>query len=149
MTERWTQWKPISNLTSKYCREFIVDSVDEFQVILSEYYNVERKIRVKFKHLVESYRSINESYIIKLIEDLDKKYGTKFYSEWAFFEVKNSDYLKGLSEKSYTISDTRNFRHFVILTFDEILDIISLNEPEIEFINEIELAQLNNYIKNS
>ncbi len=130
MNEQWRIWEPSQNLSQQYYIESVCDYIIDFRIVLIEE-NKKSKLLMTFKDTVGSYRSIDESYIVNVIENLTKQYGTKFYSRWTFFEIKNSDYLKDLSMKSSTISDYRNFRHFVILTSDIMLDIIALREPEI------------------
>lgn len=134
MTEKWEQWKPISGLANRYYIESISEGINGFQIILSEEDNPAKKALFTFENSVDSYRSTNESFVLKIIDDLDKRYGTDFYAHWSFFKILNSDYLKWLSEKSFGISDSLHFKHLVFFGLDSMLDVITCYEPKIELI---------------
>ena len=134
MQEQWIKWEPLQGLSEKYYIDCIVDSIEDFSVLLSDYNN-EKKIKIIFKNSVDAYRSTDESYRLKTINDLDKEHGLDFYVKWSFFKVLNSDYIKWLSQESFKISDYSSFTHFSIVAADSILDIVTNYEPRIEFIN--------------
>lgn len=137
MQEQWTRWEPIEGLSKKYFIDSITDNIDEgFKVVFSDSNDDEKKtIQMIFKDNVASYRNINESYVYKTIIMLKKTYGRDFYGDWTFFKVTNSNYLKMLSEESYTLSDGSNFIHFSFMLGDNMLDIIASYEPEVTFVN--------------
>src|SRR3989304_7328130 len=106
MQEEWTRWEPIEGLGKSYEIDSVSnDNKNGFVVLLSEYNDEKKRLRVAFENSVCSYRSTDETLRCKKIEQLNDKYGTYFYSKWAFFKVTNSEYLQWLSEQSCTISD--------------------------------------------
>jgi hypothetical protein len=135
MTEEWIQWKPIEKLSSKYYIDSVIDMIDSFKIILSNAKSEKEKIEIIFFEGVDAYTRVEESFRVKVIHELDKKYGTEFYGDWTFFKVNNSEYIKWLSDQSYEWSDTRQFTHFCLVTADAILDVIADYEPTVTLID--------------
>lgn len=132
MKEQWERWEPISGLANKYYIDSIIDEARGFKVILSESDDETKKILVLFEDSIDAYRNTDESFRLKIIHDLDQKYGTDFYGDWTFFKVTNSTYIQWLSEQSYGTSDYQSFVHFSFITADSILDVITNYEPKVE-----------------
>lgn len=133
MIEQWIQWIPINNLISKYYIDTIIDDLENFRIILSELNNRNNKIQVIFKNSVDAYRSTDESYRLKIIDELNKQYGKQFYVDWTFFKIEKSEYIKWLVNQSYdTISESSI--HFAFVAADSILDVVTTYEPEFKAI---------------
>lgn len=138
MQEKWYRWEPANNLSKNYYIKSITDSVeDKFKIILSDAENSNKKILISFAHGVDAYRCTNESFTFLTIDSLEKTYGTDFYSNWAFFKVEDSEYLKWISKQSYGVYDGSKFpfTHFCILGVDAVVDIINTYEPTITFLD--------------
>jgi hypothetical protein len=67
-----------------------------------------------------------------MLNYIDEKYGTEFYSQWTLFKVTNSEYLEWISNQSFDIAESENLTHFAIVVVDSIIDIIAAYEPKIE-----------------
>lgn len=139
MQEQWIKWEPISHLAANYYVESISESLDGFFLILFNSENRQDKVMVKFTRSVDSFRRTTETFTYLTIDSLDDRYGANFYVNWAFFKIKNSQYLKWMNEQSYGISEERNFMHFCFLAVDSIVDVIANYEPEVIHIqNKVE-----------
>lgn len=134
MAEKWTQWKPIEGLASKYYVKSISDEIEGFKIILVPLKPNQSSIEILFKDGVDSYLRIDESFRQKLIHELDEEYGLDFYKHWTLFKVTNSRYLSWLSDQSYEWSNVYDFRHFSFLASDSTIDIVANYEPEVRFI---------------
>jgi hypothetical protein len=134
MKEIWEKWEPIENLAAKYYIDAVLDTIEDFKIILSQEDKRNNKIHIIFENSVDAYRSTDESFRLHLIETLDKRYGSDFYGDWTFFKVKNSLYIQWLSEQSYGISEDLNFIHFSFVAADSILDVVTNYEPKVLFI---------------
>ena len=132
MTEQWTKWEPAPALIKKYWIDAVLDTADDFSILLSDANNA-NKIQVIFENSVDAYRNADETYRYKLICDLNEKYGGDFYGSWTLFKVLNSEYLKWISEQSCTISDNRSLQHFSFIAADSVLDVVAPYEPMIKF----------------
>jgi hypothetical protein len=133
--EEWIQWKPIKELSSKYYIKSLVDQIENFKVILTPLNSEKGSVELVFKYGVEAYTKVEESFRVKLIHDLDKKYGINFYGNWTFFKINNSKYISWLSEQSYQWSDTHSFIHLCLVTSNAVVDIITTYEPKVEIID--------------
>lgn len=138
MNEQWKKWEPISGLVNKYNVTFISEDMKKdgkFIIILEEYENEKKGVRITWDQGPWAFRITYESFCLKLIYDLNQKYGSNFYVNWTFFKVENSEYSKWLSEQSYQVTDSLKFQHFVIFTPEELIDIVNWSEPKLEFID--------------
>ncbi|MBI9048823.1 MAG: hypothetical protein JEZ00_05375 [Anaerolineaceae bacterium] len=129
MDEQWSKWEPIQGLAPHYYIDSISDSYDAFLIGLTNAENENKKIEIKFRNSVEAYRSTYETYRHYLLEILDKTYGMEFFTKWSFFKVKNSDYIKWLSEQSCGIWDSKTITHFSIMGGESIVDVIANYDP--------------------
>jgi hypothetical protein len=135
MQEAWNRWEPVNNLAKKYSIESITESIaDKFKVILIDSDNKSKKVLIAFADGIDAHRSTNESYVLSTLTYLKSRYGSDFYTEWTFFKIENSNYLKWMSEQSYGITQDCHFTHFCILSSDSMLDIIAPYEPKITLI---------------
>jgi hypothetical protein len=134
MNEQWVKWEPIKGLSANYYVDSISDNMKGFKIVLSEAKNENKKIHIIFKDAVYAYRSTEEGFRLDMLYYLKAQYGAKFYSEWSFFKITDSAYLKWLSEQSYGITDRLNFTHFCIFTMNFVLDIIAAYEPIVKII---------------
>jgi len=62
MNKIWTQWKPIENLAPKYDVDSVVDTINSFNIVLSEMDNAKNRLEVHFDSGVNAYRLTDESY---------------------------------------------------------------------------------------
>ena len=129
MKEKWTRWEPIVNLSKNYYSESLIDTPDGFKLHLFD--ESGKKILVSFPNSVFAYRSTDDSFIYETLGFLEKNYETKFYSEWAFFEIENSEYLEWLKRQSGEMYEAYGLRHFCIFTINAMIDIANDSEPEI------------------
>ena len=136
MEEQWIQWKPLEQLSTKYYIDSVIDKVDSFKINLIDAKSEKEKIEILFSEGVEAYTRVEESFRVKIIHELGKKYGAEFYGDWTFFKVHHSEYIKWLSDQSYQWSDTHNFIHFCLITADAIMDIITTYEPTVNSVEE-------------
>ncbi len=136
MQEQWIRWEPVKGLSRKYYVESISDSIEGFKIILFDSSDRRKKVHVIFEDSVDSYRSIDESLKFRDTYELHQQYGSKFSTEWTFFKVINSSYVKWLSEQTYGTVEPEYLTHFVLLAVDSMVDIINPVEPKIEIVIE-------------
>ncbi len=137
MQEQWERWEPMKDLSKNYCVDSIFNFKKEFSMFL---YDSDKKngIKVIYENYIFSYRSTDESFRMKTINNLDEKYGTGFYVGWNFFKIKNSSYINDL-KKIFKIADS-SLIHFCFFDPDIAIDVIATYEPKIEILrNELEI----------
>lgn len=138
MLEKWVKWMPVEGLSPKYYIESLSSGICNGLIITmsaaSAANAAEKKVKVIFEESVHAYRCTDESFRQSTLYDINKVYGTPFYSEWTFFKVVNSGYLQWLSTQSFNIVDTEPLTHFSFLATDVVIDVIAAYEPKIELL---------------
>jgi hypothetical protein len=130
MVEKWSKWDSEKNLPDKMYLERLIDDKNGVSLELkSEYESV--TIMVSFEDSVVSYRNSDEGRRLRTIEFLDKEYGKDFYSKWSLFKVDNSLYVKWINQETYNMYADYNIEHYVFLTANDIVDILSTYAPNI------------------
>ena len=132
--ENWVKWEPISDLYEKYDLISFDYNINGLKITLLDEIKKESKIQLKFKNSIDSCRVTYENNREKIFFALKDKYGSSFYLKWTFFKVHNSEYLKWLSDESYTVTDYFNLTHFCIISSESIIDIIASYEPEVKYV---------------
>ncbi|MFC4075493.1 hypothetical protein [Salinithrix halophila] len=132
MKEIWERWMPTNDLSPKYYVDSLTDSIDGLKIYLSDSRDEKKKAEVIFDCSVHAYRSTDEGFMLKTINNLDKQHGTHFYSGWTFFKVKNSDYMQWLVNSSFEIALSEELIHFSFLAVDSVVDVIAAYEPKIK-----------------
>jgi hypothetical protein len=133
MVEKWSKWDSEKNLPDKMYLERLIDDKSGVSIELkSEDESV--TIMVNFEDSVVSYRNSDEGRRLRTIEFLDKEYGKDFYSKWSLFKVDNSSYVKWINQETYDMYADYNIEHYVFLTANDIVDILSTYAPNISFV---------------
>lgn len=132
MDELWERWEPTTEISKKYYVDSIIDNIQGLRIILSDAKNEDSKIVIVFDNSVHAYRSTDESYRQKILNYIDEKYGTEFYSEWTLFKVNKSEYFEWICNQSFGITESEELSQFSIIAVDSIIDIIASYEPKIE-----------------
>lgn len=134
MKEKWTKLEVNENLSKKYYLDLILNSAkDDFQLSLIDSDN--KKILITFASFVVSFRYTYDSFVYDTLDFLEKNYGSEFYTNWCFFKVEDSEYLKWIKKQSAGTFEIYELQHFCILGIDHMIDIITKSEPTISFIN--------------
>jgi hypothetical protein len=129
--EEWTRWEPVKDISERYYIDFFGMVGDEWDFVIKlSNSDKTKQIEIRFEGVVTSYRYTNESYCFGIFGDLSKKHGDDFYSNWSFFKINKSNYVKWIIDESYD----SGFIHFCIVGGDEMLDVIATYEPEIKII---------------
>lgn len=131
MQEEWIRWEFAQDIEGKYDIETLISNIDGLFLKLRSPDNP-RKIELVFTPYADAYRDTNESFIFILPGELEQKYGRKFFANWTFFKVANSEYLSWLSNRSQGYSEEFDFVHYCLLGDDSVIDIISRYEPHIK-----------------
>ncbi len=135
-------WKPIDGIGGKYYIKSVCRDYDGLKVVLVKYdTNNTQGVVVNFKNGFESYRESTDLLSMNSLQGFIHPYegfigseDEKSQTPWAFFIVKNSEYLRWASYQSYSVSDTMNMTHYAIWTEDYTLDVLSVCEPTVEII---------------
>ncbi len=130
MAEKWIQWKPLNSLEELYTVNSIKLINIEIIVTLTPV-NKNNNAKIAFSAAVATCRFTSSPYDLS---PYAKKAICYPNTNWSFFQVENSDYLKWLSKMSYTLSDDRKFSHYVITAKNKTIEMIIHHEPNIDFL---------------
>lgn len=108
--------------SSKLTLKKIIDDENGLSIITETANNQEAIINFDFFY---SYRNTDESYRLKTINEL------RCMSESSIFISTNSDYLDWFNYESLGIYSNEKQKHYVILTSENVIDVLSLDEPSI------------------
>lgn len=128
--ETWSFWKPIENISTQCAVDEVISTPTHLVIFLSD---DERSYNVLFdfsqNFLV--YKVAEEACAIRLLYDLDAKYGEGFCNASALYMIENSSYLNWLAKQSEGILDDQNVRHYCFFGVNYLVDVIASKPPVI------------------
>lgn len=129
MKEVWKKWLPIELTRDMYkaCYSEVTD-IDGIEIDLV-FNDTGDLLKIKFENSVLAYQNVDEGKRIKMLNYLSDNYAKEFYAEWTLFIVENSSYLKWFHDESMGIYKDENVCHYVLLTENDVVDILSVFEP--------------------
>ncbi|WP_427340828.1 hypothetical protein [Caloranaerobacter sp. DY30410] len=132
MNEIWSRWKEELRLPKKLVLDSLIDNIDGLILKFSDEDDEGLQVKVVFEDHVLSYRNRDEGEFLRKFKYLGDTYGDKFYSNWSFFQVKNSEYIQWFNEENFGIHQNEDIRHYVFITVNDVVEILSVYEPKIE-----------------
>lgn len=134
MTERWMRWHPRNIPEKLYQISEIHDDITELRLLLVAEDDTSLRIWVVYDQMICAYRSTDESFSLKRLGELHKTLGLSFYSNWTFFQVSRSTYIAWLEAESLGEFFANEYKHFVFMDENSIVDVVSASEPRFEFV---------------
>ena len=121
------KWVPNQQImTGLYEMKYIKDEFSNLSICLL---NKNQTIIIKWEGIVESYsRSIEESRFRFISKDWQKT--REKFQDWTFFQTKKSELLEKIYSE-YIFTEKEQFTHYMIVTSNFIIDIVSSFEPKI------------------
>lgn len=135
LQEEWVKWSPLENLNFKLYIEKLIDDKTGLQLFLQTK-DMKQTIKVSFENHVLSYRNTDEGGRLKTLRLLSEKYENGFYAEWTLFKVINSNYVAWFNQESHNIYSNLGIEHYVFLTCDDVVDVLSSYEPQVTIIED-------------
>ena len=135
---KWEKWCPIEDSEIVCFIHSVEDTLSGLKIIILEEGGGGRRIVIEFKDSVWGYRSLEDGLWLKTPDDLCKEHGDNFIYKWPFFKVKNSAYVKSVSEESHNISDNLSLQHFVFIGQNSTFEVLNGNDPEVSVFNACE-----------
>ncbi|MCI8408533.1 MAG: hypothetical protein HFJ09_04585 [Lachnospiraceae bacterium] len=121
------KWDILKNINSYGLNiKFISDDFDGLTVILEN--NELELFSIRWAD-VESYCRSTEEVRFKFIAG-EWQQVRKEFPNWSFFKVTNSPYIKWIKEQAGGFMDEDKLIHFMIVSTDYVLDIVSKYEPD-------------------
>ena len=133
MKEKLIKWIP-KDIIQEYEIEKISFIDHELKVVLLSESDL-LKIEVYFSAIISEYQYTKIKYCMCVDRYSNvKKSGFCFHSNWTFFKVENSKYIKWLSKTSCTVSDSYKMQHFIVADKKYMVEVVDPGDPEIKFL---------------
>lgn len=136
MIEKWLKWNPLQVKVGRYEIMGIIQNKDGLVIVLCDETNA---IRVNFDCFIPAFRSCDEGTRIVPIDTEKSNYMDVFMQGWPFYKIENSEFSRWLEKESSGVYASSDIKHFVIITNNSIIDILSEYEPIVGFITEQDL----------
>ena len=131
MLEQWSRWEPIEGIPEKMTMESLCFDKNGTLIVL-ESEDGDTKVHILFEDSVLSLRNTDEGRRLKTINFLENMYGTDYYTSWTLFKVTNSTFVEWFNEETYNIYADYNIEHYVFLTSDEVVEVLSTYSPSVK-----------------
>ena len=138
MAEKWVRWQPAEDVSGRLDLYSISEGQEALKIVLYDWDNKDKKIFLTFDSFLGAYRKTYETFRSELISSIHKQYGKEFFIRCSFFKVHNSEYVQWLSEQSNGSSDYPPFQHMSLLLIDSVIDVISMEDPQIQIVIDSE-----------
>lgn len=120
------RWEPIKNVNNDNIDILsVTDCYDGLTIVLA---NMDSELLTRWA-MVESYCCSTEEARFRFIAGQWQQIRKEFL-RWSFFKVINSPYIKCMKEQAGGFMDEEEFMHFMIISRDYVLDIVSKHEPD-------------------
>jgi len=138
--EQWIEWIS-QNDTSlpSYIKSILSD--DDGLTIISLDREKKNKVIIKFNGALYTYRYTAERCFLKTLDYLSKNYQSSFIHGTTLFKVKNSQYLDWFKKESYDVWNSEEFKHYVVYTQEDVIEVLSPYPPEIEVKNIVKASE--------
>ncbi len=127
--EKWIRWEPINGLPHSIITIKIID----LKGLTLEFVSGEDEdiVKVYFKPLVYSYRVTDEGSRLKTLERFCEENENKKITDWCFYNITDSTYLKWINNETGNMHDIMGTKHYAFITQDEFIDVLAVNPPEV------------------
>ena len=124
-------WTPLQKKKEKYFVEAMIDDYDGFRIFLKGEKEDSEILKISFVDVL-SYRNTDESYLLNIWHNTDKKVlGNIFYT------IENSSYIDFFNGMTHDLYSNWKVNHYAIYTLSDCIDILSEHEPHFEVVTEI------------
>lgn len=132
--EKWIQWFPRKNMPLPcYVKSILSDDTGLTITFTDE--TKKKKITFTFNGILYTYRYTSEGCFLKTLDYLTEHYESNFVHGTSLYKVKNSKYLEWFRAESYNAYEVDRFEHYVFYTEDDVVEVLSHYEPEVEIKN--------------
>jgi hypothetical protein len=124
--EKLIKWEPLKDIPNLLYLEGLHHDYEGFRLILRDDKSGQ-VLRITFDPPL-TYRNTDEGDLILFFKNC------KLPEKWPLFKMKNSNYLKWFHEQSLNIREDEKPIHYLIITPDDCIDVISSFTPRVEWL---------------
>lgn len=135
MSNQWKQIQ-INELDKGYGKASYAKIIDNEQGLqIDLVFDNSTQIQFLFETSVLSYNVCDEGRRLKTLDFLTNQYGPEFITGSPVYMVENSEYLNWFHMECYNIFSDHPIYHYVFLTLNDIVDVLTTYAPKIRFAN--------------
>ncbi len=116
-------WKLLDNIGGNYWFENVSLTSENFVFIYKKENEWHAKVHIICAGGIPSFRYTNKTYVDGFTH-LGSLKEVKEIRPWCFYTVEDSEYLKKNSDDSGGLSDHLGFKHYCIISDNEVIDLI-------------------------
>lgn len=131
MKEKWIKYKTDINIPTNITMKWLLDYSEALCITFEIEDKLNSFINVTFDAGVLVYRNRDESDFLKKMNFLTDNYGSRFYIDWRFFKVTNSEFIHWFVDQNYNMFKVDDILHFVFITNDEVIEVLSFTNPKV------------------
>ncbi len=124
MENIWTVWNPTNIIERKYFICKLIDDEDSIRLCLISTES-SQKLTLNFPGMVYAYRSRLELAALCTINEITDESGQLDASDWTFFIIKNSTFVKEIVEDSQGIYSESQLIHFAVVAGESLIEFIT------------------------
>ena len=126
--EHWQKWQPLNEFPNKIWLECLLQDRNGLKIQF-ECKN-DKKIDIIFGKAALTCRMTDEGDMLQSINYWSEEYGDDFFT-WPIYKSNNSSFVKWFNEESCEKFADKNIEHYVFITEDDIIEVISAIAPQI------------------
>lgn len=127
--EKWILWNPL-NIES--CQAFSVEIKQEKSGTVFKVECENQFVNIIFDGFIPIYVYSDEGIRMATYIRVQEKNNDRYYfTKWFLYKIENSDFLKWAMAECYNLYEICGYKHFCIVTENEVVDILSSFEPQI------------------
>jgi len=127
MNEKWLRWEAMKVPKGEYELIKIEQNFDGVYIILDDEIN---RIMISFEPCVLAIRASDEGDRWKTIGEVLNENGGDYFVGQPVYIVKDSEFRNWYDRETFNAD--RNYNHYAIVTRNDVVDILSMVEPEIK-----------------
>lgn len=128
--EEWVKWDPVGMPKGDYIVTDFVQNAEGVKIILDDEENV---IQIVFDGIPSIIRISVEGLRMRTCREVLERYQDNlFFRNCFLFKIENSQLSKWAEEESCGFYKAEQFKHFCIVTTEEVIDIVATFEPTIK-----------------
>jgi hypothetical protein len=126
---KYEKWAPVDSIPNRMYCEAIHDDYEGFRILLKGEDSASPTLRLKFDSVL-MYRNMDEGAMLKTLHAIKDR------ELFPLYIVKNSTWIEWFHEESYNTYTENEIIHISIITPDDVIDILSENTPDVEWMNK-------------
>jgi hypothetical protein len=125
---KYEKWTPIDSIPKRMYCEAIHDDYEGFRILLKGEDSTSPMLRLSFDSVL-LYRNMDEGTMLRTLDSIKNR------EIFSLYTVHGSSLIEWFHKESYNMFSEKEIIHYSIMTPDDVIDILSENQPNVEWVN--------------